>query len=320
MTATPGQSPKAAILSDKQLGDVLLLEPMTRLLADQTGSPCALLVKEGFRPLIDLMPFACWGPDWKTPFEVIWTTSWGSRSVRRNIGLKAAKKILLINMPEHCRWWYRLLVDEIRLEPICREYWAHYFWRVAGGDPQAFAGPHLQPPPDSWRHPQLPEGRPYVLINPTAATTDKFWDAHHWRRLRREHRLPSDLLWVMTGGMSEVETTHCREIAADLDQAWIDLSGQTTLPQYLHALSRAAMVIAVDGSASHLAQAFGVPVITLFGPSYFTRWHLPTPRHRAVYPGLGSDYSPAPLAMTDLASEAVIEASAELWTQLRPAF
>jgi ADP-heptose:LPS heptosyltransferase len=38
----------------------------------------------------------------------------------------------------------------------------------------------------------------------------------------------------------------------------------------------------VDGSASHLAQAFKVPTLTLFGPVYEVKWHWPTSKHRVL--------------------------------------
>ncbi|MES2594355.1 MAG: glycosyltransferase family 9 protein [Verrucomicrobiota bacterium] len=273
---------RAAIVSDKQLGDVTLLEPMTRLLAAQTGMPCALHVKPAFRPLVELMSDAVWGPDVKGKLALSWTTSWSSRVVLQSWRLGARRRCLLVNQERHLRWWYQLLFHQVQVTSFRDEYWGHYFWRAPGGEEAAFISPRLNLPPDSWRHPSLPE-RPYILINPTAAWPNKYWLVEHWAAFLTAAGLP-DLGWVMTGGGSPPEREHCAAISAQVPGSLglVDLAGVTSLKEYLHAISRARLVICVDGSASHIAQAFGVPAITLFGPVYPLKWHWPTSKHRAV--------------------------------------
>lgn len=273
---------RAAILSDKQLGDVTLLEPATRLLATQTGHPCALFVKPAFRPLVELMPQAVWGPEVKGRFDLTWTTSWSSRVALQSWRIPTRQRRLLVNQKRHLRWWYRLLFRHIQITPIRDEYWGHYFWRALGGKEADFTSPRLNLPPDSWKHAELPE-RPYILINPTAAWPNKYWLSEHWAALLASGAI-QDMPWVMTGGGSLPEKEHCSAIAsqAPASAKLVDLAGRTSLKEYLHTLSRARLVICVDGSASHLAQAFGVPVITLFGPIFPVKWHWPTSRHRVV--------------------------------------
>jgi ADP-heptose:LPS heptosyltransferase len=268
-----------ALISDKQLGDVTLLEPLTRLLAARSGRPCALHVKEAFRPLVGLMEQAVWGPDQRERVALSWTTSWSTRAVRTALRVPSRRRCLLVNQPRHVRWWYRWIFREIRIEPIGREYWAKYFWRALGGEPETFVAPRLRLPPDDWRHPELPEG-PFLLANPTAAWPSKFWTPQAWAEVMSA--VGGGLPWVMTGGGSPEERLHCAEIAERAPADWINLAGRTSLQQYLHALSRARLVTAVDGSASHLAQAFGVPAVTIFGPVYPPKWHWPTPQHRAL--------------------------------------
>ncbi len=268
-----------ALISDKQLGDVTLLEPVTRLLAERSGRPCALHVKEAFRPLVGLMAQAAWGPDQRERAALSWTTSWSTRAAWTALRVASRRRGLLVNQPRHVRWWYRLIFREVRIEPIGREYWAKYFWRALGGEPEAFTPPQLSLPPEDWRHPELPEG-PFLLANPTAAWPSKFWTPKAWAEVMTS--AGQGLPWVMTGGGSPEERRHCAEIAALAPAGLIDLAGRTSLKQYLHALSRARLVTAVDGSAAHLAQAFGVSALTIFGPVYPPKWHWPTPRHRAL--------------------------------------
>lgn len=285
---------RTAIISDKQLGDVTLLEPATRLLAAQSGLPAALHVKGSFRPLVELMPDAVWGPDLNERCSRAWATSWSSRVAMQAWRIRAQKRCLLVNQKRHLRWWYRLVFHHIQVTPLRGgEYWAHYFWRALGGAPEAFRSPTLRQPPESWRHPQLPE-RPYVLINPTAAWPTKFWNAESWARVIASAGI--QLPWVMTGGGSPIEREHCAAVAAAAPPGLVNLAGETTLKQYLHALSRARLVLCVDGSSSHLAQAFDVPAITLFGPVYEVKWTWPTPRHRALSAYRLSDVRPATTA------------------------
>ncbi len=301
-----------AVVSDKQLGDVTLLEPLTRLLSARAGQPCALYVKDAFRPLVDLMPQAAWGPEGSNRHAESWATSWSSRNVMRAFRVPARRKHLLVNHVSRPRWWYRFLFHQIRVEPILlQEYWGHYYWRVFGGEEAAFDGPRLNQPPDEWRHPSLPDS-PYALINPTAAWPNKFWTAEAWAGLLQSSAA-SGVTWVMTGGNSEVEQAHCAAIAAQAPKGLINLSGKTSLKQYMHALSRAQGVVCVDGSASHLAQAFGVPTVVVFGPVAPGKWHWATPRNRAVS---AFDFSSERLPATaEVPVEPVVQAWCEVMSQ-----
>ena len=81
----------------------------------------------------------------------------------RPLRLPSRRRCLLVNQARHVRWWYRLLFREVRIEPIGREYWAQYFWRALGGEPEAFTPPRLaQPwalPAQRWAAPRAPSCR-----------------------------------------------------------------------------------------------------------------------------------------------------------------
>lgn len=272
----------AAIVSDKQLGDVLLLQPSAAFLAEKTGAPTALHVREAFRPLVDLMPGCCWGGGMPNRYAEVWCTSWSSKAVWQAFKLKSRKRLLLVNKERHLRWWYRFVFHTIRLEPPSAEYWARYFWRaVSGLSEKDFVPPSLKTPPSEWRHPELPQDR-FIVINPTAAWERKFWGAEQWaeviRRLSQESTAPI----VIAGGGSEKELTHCQNIASASGVPVLNLAGKTSLQQYLHLLSAATQVLCIDGAASHLAQAFGIPTVTVFGPTHEGKWHWPTPRHAVL--------------------------------------
>lgn len=275
----------AAIVSDKQLGDTLLLQPTAEHLAQKLGRPTALYVREAFHPLVELMPGCTLETGKGSRYAEVWSTSWSSRAVWQSFWLRTRARTLIVNKPRHVRWWYRLLFHSIRLEPPSSEYWARYFWRVVSGLPEhGFSPPRLLPPPQDWNYPELPNIK-FVLINPTAAWQRKFWGAGQWSEfIRLLAQARPGLAVVIAGGGSEREVAHCQEIARGAPSTIpiVNMAGKTSLRQYLHALSAASSVVCVDGAASHLAQAFGIPALTLFGPTHDGKWHWPTPHHVAL--------------------------------------
>jgi hypothetical protein len=272
-----------AIVSSKQLGDVTLLEPMTRFFAARTGTPVAMFVKEAFRPLIDLMPEAQWGPDLRQPIKELWATSWGGKTALKAFKLRAKQKILLHNKIEQRRWWYRWVFNEFIIERHALEYWGHYFWRMAGGASEDFKSSVLVHPPTEWRFAEMSE-EAYVVIVPTSAWPEKQWGVAQWAdlalKLKQDLNCPRKL--VMLGGNQEFEKDHCRQIERLTEGRVENLCGRTSLKEYLHILAGSKAVVTVDGSASHLAQAFGRPVVTIFGPTQDQRWHYATPRHECL--------------------------------------
>jgi ADP-heptose:LPS heptosyltransferase len=307
-----------AIISDKQLGDVTLLEPAVRRLAARSGRPCALFVNEAFRPLIELMPHACWGPEAKGKFEESWTMSWSSRAALRAWRLPARRRVLVASKQKHVCWWHRLVFQQIIAEPPGPEYWARYFWSLAGQDSQeVFEPPQLRQPPEQWRSALLPEA-PYLVVNPTAAWTRKFWPAESWRQLILQVMEITPLKVAVTGGGSEKEREHCAAITADMPEQVVNLCGRTNIREFLHVLSRAQAVLCIDGAASHLAQAMGVASVTLFGPTHDGKWHWPTPRHLCLaaraFLADGSHGSPAAIPVA-----AVLEAARQILPEPRSA-
>jgi hypothetical protein len=57
----------------KQLGDLVLLEPTLRLLAQASGSPIDLISRSGFQPLISLMPHVNFR---RRPRKAVYKTLW----------------------------------------------------------------------------------------------------------------------------------------------------------------------------------------------------------------------------------------------------
>ncbi len=105
------------------------------------------------------------------------------------------------------------------------------------------------------------------LICGTENTPEKRWPIAGWRALiRRLLELP---------GAPEIRlfgTAADREITAEIEEIFphepvIDLAGKTTLDDFAVELRRCRVVVCNDTGGMHLANALGVPVVALFGPT-----------------------------------------------------
>lgn len=93
----------------------------------------------------------------------------------------------------------------------------------------------------------------------------KRWPARHFAALARQLQLPVVLLG------SAKEAALCREIATSVNAAkpgqCVDLSGRTSLDQALALIAAAKAMVSNDSGLMHVAAAFGVPQVAVFGSS-----------------------------------------------------
>lgn len=169
---------------------------------------------------------------------------------------------------------------------------------------------HLQPPP-------APSPAPGATVcHVGAGYGAKRWPADRFAdvaaALRRAgHRV------VLTG--SAAERPLARDVAAraGLGPAAV-LAGRTGLTELAALLAGAALLVANDTGAAHLAWAFGTPSVVLFGPVPATEWGPPPGPHRALSADaarrgdpFATDPDPALLGVTP---DEVLAAVAELPT------
>ena len=120
----------------------------------------------------------------------------------------------------------------------------------------------------------------------------------------------------------------CADIARAIGDSAIDLSGQTTLPEFVSFIGRCDVVISNDGGPVHIAVSQGVRTVSIFGP-VDPQVYGPYPRtsnHQVVYredlPCRPCYHHfklpPCPYeraCLTHLEPEEVLEACAALFTQ-----
>lgn len=107
-----------------------------------------------------------------------------------------------------------------------------------------------------------PAYRPYAVIHPVAATSRKTWPAAGFlevaRHLQKNHSL--DVLFIAGPGDDLSAFQEFRTITG------------THLKETKSLLHGASLFIGNDSGPAHMAAAFGVPVVVLFGPSDPVVW------------------------------------------------
>lgn len=157
-----------------------------------------------------------------------------------------------------------LLTDALP-RPGRREHRVLYYHALLGalGEAPAVRPPKLEPRPEAeeWARREMPGG-PWIGINPGATYgVAKQWFPEKYvelgRRLGRRGRL------VVVGGPAEAELGErvARETGA------IDLSGRTSVSQLAAAIARCALFVTNDTGPMHVADAVGVPIVAVFGPT-----------------------------------------------------
>jgi ADP-heptose:LPS heptosyltransferase len=119
--------------------------------------------------------------------------------------------------------------------------------------------------------------RPFAVIHPTAATPEKTWPAEHFRELARHIQRSLDLEPVFIGGPDD---------DLSIFTEWRTLRG-APLGEIMQLMRDAAFFAGNDSGPAHIAAAFGVPQIVVFGPSdaeIWAPWRTPAEVLRADGP------------------------------------
>ena len=131
----------------------------------------------------------------------------------------------------------------------------------------------------------LMRGRYYVFAPGAEYGPAKRWPAAHYSELARQLELPVVLLG------SGKEAALCDEIAAPVNALQpgkcINLAGKTSLVHAFIAISATKSVVSNDSGLMHVAAAFGVPQVAIFGSS--SPLHTPPLNHKATVIWLKAD-------------------------------
>ena len=179
-----------------------------------------------------------------------------------------------------------MLTDAVPRDPaLLRVHRVRYYHHLltAFGTP-----PEPQPPrldvasgARAWAEERMAGPGPWVGINPGAT----YGEAKQWfpdRFVETGRRLAKK--WgasiVVVGGPAERELGD--RVAAEIGPRAVSLSGRTDLSQLAAAIRRCALFLTNDTGPMHVADAVGVPIVAIFGP---TDWVATPPygrRHEIV--------------------------------------
>jgi ADP-heptose:LPS heptosyltransferase len=311
----------------KRIGDLVLTTPALRALhIAWPEAKIVLGVMDNTAPLISAIPFVHGGTvfgrgrGWN-PWQQVLTGGWdmcfdftgNDRSALATTLSRAKKRVGF-------EW-----VKRNRLRSLAYNTWSpskvrdvhtaqHYLDLVAAVAPDASRDvlPELALP-ESTLEPQ-----PYALLHPGTARADKYWVADRWNDVAAHLHTVHGLKTIFTCGPDAFERAH----VGSIPNAQVPGKSEIRYPKDLIALANlvagARIVVSCDTGVVHLASAFRVPQVVLYGPINPFHWR---PMHdRAVV--LSAARPDAPLTeftprmkggLTDLIStEAVIRATDSL--------
>ena len=117
--------------------------------------------------------------------------------------------------------------------------------------------------------PRLAPRAPITIgfISGSENNPEKRWPVEHWRTLLQQLlQAQTTTEFVLLGTANDQPITAA--IANGLDPVRIhDLAGRTNLPAYVEKLRSCRLLITNDTGGMHLANALGVPLVALFGPT-----------------------------------------------------
>ena len=172
--------------------------------------------------------------------------------------------------------------------------------------------------------------KPYILICPFTAWGTKMWFADRWVEVIRELAGSfHDVTFVMVGPSGEREKviakTLMQRLSEEVTSRVQNLVGQTNLSELKGLFSKAALVLTNDSANTHLASAFNVPTVTIFGPTIPAFGFQPlSDRRRIIEPVIALDCRPCSAhgpqtcpkrhfrCMDSISAESVVQAARDL--------
>ena len=110
--------------------------------------------------------------------------------------------------------------------------------------------------------PAWPHSRPFAVIHPFASAPEKAWPADRFAAIARNLREQGDLEPIILCGPEDDPSPY----------AGFEIIRNAPLSQVKSIMRSASLFIGNDSGPAHIAAAFGIPLVVLFGPSDSTVW------------------------------------------------
>jgi heptosyltransferase III len=256
---------RLAIIRLRSLGDCVLTTPALQILKEaRPDLRVAVVVEPRFSAVFEHSPYvdrvlppsiqslARWRPDLAINFHG------GTRSIILTLASRARYRAGF----RHYRaaWTFNVTMPRAQ-EVLGVERKVHTAEHLASamfylGVPQRDI-PRASLFADDWPH-----SRPYAVIHPFASAPDKAWPVDRFAAVARHLREHGELEPVILCGPEDDPSPF----------AGFETVRNAPLSHVKSAIRSASLFIGNDSGPAHLAAAFGIPVVVLFGPSDSTVW------------------------------------------------
>jgi ADP-heptose:LPS heptosyltransferase len=121
-----------------------------------------------------------------------------------------------------------------------------------------------------------PKGN-YVLIHPGASRADKQWNPDKWRALIARYLGSGEEVVITGSGKQDSRLTSDILAGLGVHSSLTNLVNRTNCADLTAIVERARLVISPDTGVAHIAFAYNVPSVTLFGSDSEVLWGHKTP-------------------------------------------
>lgn len=105
----------------------------------------------------------------------------------------------------------------------------------------------------------------YIVLAPSASFEPKRWPVNYFVELAEKLLAETEYYLVVLAGPDD---KFCEAFNKISSPRLLNLQGKTSLKESMQILARAELSIGNDSGMNHIAEAHGVPVVTIFGPTH----------------------------------------------------
>ena len=153
------------------------------------------------------------------------------------------------------------------------------------------------------------------MIHAGAAAEGRRWPPRHFASVARRLLDQGEYI-VLTGTADEqsIADAIVTDLGCDRSGAVLNMCGRTSIQELCAIVAEARAVVSNDTGAAHLAYAYRVPSVVLFGPTSPERWGPPPGPHVALWRGQSGDPHAAQLhsGLASITPDEVSDALASL--------
>ena len=112
-------------------------------------------------------------------------------------------------------------------------------------------------------HLKIPQGKPWVILSPSASDVTKMWPAGKFSELAT--RIHHDMDGIIMAIGSAKDRAVVESVREKSNVPIMDLGGRLTLGMLAALLEKSAILVSNDSGPVHIASAVGCPVVSIFG-------------------------------------------------------